>query len=125
MDRLLNSIRSGMGTRPRREQVGCRMLTPSRQSQFHSQQGDDCSVGFLLACGHCPAPARVWEWRELGQEVKSGSPAHPASPLPQPHSQARSPPLSQAFILDHGGGPHPGQYLSLSMGGGGSTGREA
>lgn len=44
MDRLLNSIRSGMGTRPRREQVGCRMLTPSRQTRLSFTHSKEMTV---------------------------------------------------------------------------------
>lgn len=42
------------------------------------------AVDFLLAYGQCPAPASIWEWREAGQEVKSGSLAHLALFTPSP-----------------------------------------
>lgn len=91
VDTLLASIRKALGTPSRRGPGGlqdARLQAGAKlESWLHSEE---MTVGSLLACGLCPAPAGVWEWREAGQEMKSGSPAHPASPLHHPHSQACS-----------------------------------
>ena len=91
MDKLLTAVGKALGMRsswgPGGLQDARLQAGAKPESWLHSEE---VTVSFPLACGLCPAPAGVWECRGAGQEVKSGSPAHPASPLHHPRSQAHS-----------------------------------